>query len=107
MEILLIRHAYPDYANDTLTEVGHEEARLLAKRLQPVRIDKIYVSPAGRAQATARPTSDVKGVPLTTLGWLNDLVLPYLAIGADTVAFPRTGWNSRTPTQTVQRHFAP
>ncbi len=31
MEIILIRHGEPDYANDTLTSRGHKEAKKLAK----------------------------------------------------------------------------
>ena len=41
MEMLLIRHAEPDYANDTLTERGFWEARCLAARLEQVRVDRI------------------------------------------------------------------
>ena len=34
MRILIIRHGDPDYANDTLTEKGHKEAKLLAEKLK-------------------------------------------------------------------------
>ena len=34
MRILIIRHGDPDYANDTLTEKGHREAKLLAEKLK-------------------------------------------------------------------------
>ena len=42
MRILIIRHADPDYANDTLTEKGWKEASLLADRLQKEKIDYFY-----------------------------------------------------------------
>jgi probable phosphoglycerate mutase len=72
MEILLIRHGDPDYANDTLTDRGFKEARLLAQALVPLSIDKLYVSPLGRAQATCAFTSQAKGLSSTTLDWLRE-----------------------------------
>ena len=61
MRLLLIRHADPDYANDALTEKGHERARLLAERLAYVAIDAIYASPMGRARLTADYTTRRRG----------------------------------------------
>lgn len=49
MEIILIRHGDPDYANDTLTPRGHEEAKKLARFLADKPIDAIFQSPNGRA----------------------------------------------------------
>ena len=54
MRLLIIRHGDPDYTNDTLTEKGHREAKLLAERLKKERIDAIYSSPLGRAKDTCR-----------------------------------------------------
>ena len=56
MKLLLIRHGDPDYEKDNLTEVGKREAALLAERIAPMDITEYYVSPLGRAQATAAPT---------------------------------------------------
>ncbi len=53
MRLLIIRHGDPDYANDTLTEKGHREAKLLAEKLSCEKIDYIYSSPLGRARHTA------------------------------------------------------
>lgn len=52
MRLLFIRHADPDYAHDALTEAGKKEAKALASFLAKERIDKIYVSPLGRAKCT-------------------------------------------------------
>ena len=41
MELVLIRHGDPDYANDTLTSKGHEEARLLADYLSDLPVEII------------------------------------------------------------------
>jgi probable phosphoglycerate mutase len=73
MKLMLIRHGDPDYASDSLTPRGHEEARLLAKALAEVRIDAIYASPMGRAQLTARYTAERRRMPVVTLAWLHEL----------------------------------
>jgi len=73
MRLMLIRHGDPDYANDSLTPLGHEQAKLLAEALADVRLDVLYASPMGRAQLTAKYTADRKGMPITTLDWLHEL----------------------------------
>lgn len=72
MEILLIRHGDPDYANDTLTEKGLREARQLAEGLREVQIDRIYVSPLGRARATVAPMAQAKRLEPVVLDWLRE-----------------------------------
>ena len=52
MRIFIIRHGDPDYERDTLTEKGHREAALLAKRYKDEKIDYFYSSPLGRAKHT-------------------------------------------------------
>ena len=53
MRILIIRHCDPNYAIDSLTEKGWREAEMLTERLAKEKIDAYYVSPLGRAKATA------------------------------------------------------
>lgn len=77
MRILLIRHGDPDYANDTVTEKGKREAKLLASRLAGENIDKIYCSPLGRAQDTAIPTAKKVGLAIETLEWLREIHIHY------------------------------
>ena len=49
-------------ATDTpLSETGHEQARALAKRLRPVRIDAMHVSPLTRCQQTAFAITETTG----------------------------------------------
>ena len=74
MKLLIIRHGDPDYERDSLTPAGFAEAELLADYLRDVRIDHAYVSPLGRAQATAAPTLAAKGMGATTLDWLREFV---------------------------------
>jgi probable phosphoglycerate mutase len=61
MRILIVRHGDPDYANDTLTEKGHREAKLLAEKLKKEKIDFIYSSPLGRARHTCDYTARALG----------------------------------------------
>ena len=72
MKLLIIRHADPDYAADSLTPAGWREAALLAERLENTEITKIYCSPLGRARDTASLTLRRKGMEATELEWLRE-----------------------------------
>ena len=72
MELLIVRHGDPDYANDTLTEKGKVEAELLAEKLSKMKIDACYVSPLGRARDTARYTLDKINQKAEVLDWLHE-----------------------------------
>lgn len=82
MRIFIIRHGDPDYVNDTLTEKGHREARLLAEKLSKEKIDYIYTSPMGRAKATCMYTAKALKMEeqVVVKDWLHEfdhaLVLP-------------------------------
>ena len=71
MKLLIVRHGEPDYEHDSLTEKGWREAELLADRLCRLNIRAFYVSPLGRAQATARPTLERLGRKAEVLDWLH------------------------------------
>ena len=65
MELLLIRHALPirrevteGAADPPLSDIGHQQAQLLADYLASEQIDAIYASPLIRAVETARPLSE-------------------------------------------------
>ena len=73
MEVLLIRHGDPDYANDALTERGHAEAKALAEHLRDAPIDDIYVSPMGRARITMSYTAHAHRREPVVLDWLHEL----------------------------------
>ncbi len=72
MKILIIRHADPDYALDSLTEKGFREANFLAQYLKDIAIDDFYCSPLGRARATAAPTLEAHGKSAEILDWLEE-----------------------------------
>lgn len=78
MRLLIIRHGDPDYVHDSLTETGHLEARLAAERLSGEQIDYFYLSPLGRAQATAAYTLERMKRSGETLPWLREFEAPIL-----------------------------
>jgi probable phosphoglycerate mutase len=69
MRLYLIRHADPDYENDTITPAGHLEAKALARRLAAAGLDRIYCSPLQRAIDTAKYTADALGIAPVTEPW--------------------------------------
>ena len=77
MHLIFIRHADPDYKNDSLTEKGFKEAELLALRAAKWQnLEHLYVSPMGRAQKTAEAIQKKVNVPSTTLNWLREFNYP-------------------------------
>ncbi len=73
MRLILIRHADPDYPNDTLTPKGHEQAELLGKAMEGTKIDELFVSPMGRAQLTAQYILRNSTLKPVILPWLHEL----------------------------------
>ena len=72
MQIIIIRHGEPDYANDTLTPKGRDEAIALANFLKNIPVKKFYCSPMGRARDTAAPTLSFTGRRAQILDWLQE-----------------------------------
>ncbi len=72
MRLILIRHADPEYQKDTITARGKREAALLAKRVANWQVDDVYVSPLGRAKATAEPCLRAWGKEATVLDWAKE-----------------------------------
>lgn len=97
MRLLFIRHGDPDYEHDSLTEKGFREAELLVPRLTKEKIDRFYLSPLGRAQATARPTLEALGAEGETLPWLREFGAVLDVTGSEllTKAYPDTRENGK------------
>ena len=72
MKILLIRHAEPDYPNNTLTKQGFVEAECLSEKLKNSNITHIYSSPLPRAVYTAQPTADKINKEVKICEWLKE-----------------------------------
>ena len=73
MKLIIVRHAEPDYARDSLTEKGWREAELLSRRLTRLEnVEGWYVSPLGRARDTASVTLRKIGAEAEVLPWLHE-----------------------------------
>lgn len=73
MRLYIIRHADPDYANNTLTPAGHLEAQALARRLASHGLDYLYCSPLERARLTARYTADLLKIEPAVEEWTQEI----------------------------------
>ncbi len=84
MELLLVRHAQPEWDRDKISTVnpgltrrGKEQAELLAGRLQHEVFDLLLVSTALRAQETARPVRErSNGIPDADRAWMHEIHMP-------------------------------
>lgn len=76
MRLLIVRHADPDYSIDSLTEKGWREAEYLAERLAKENTAAYYVSPLGRAKATASLTLQKVGRTAEECDWLREFHAP-------------------------------
>jgi broad specificity phosphatase PhoE len=79
--LYLIRHGETLYGNGPegglpgreLTERGYRQIEALAELLADVRLDAIYASPLGRAQATAETIARRNGATVTTVEELREI----------------------------------
>ena len=62
MYLFFVRHGYPDYEHDCLTEYGKKQAEAVAERFSLLGLDKIYASTMGRATETAGYTARKLGL---------------------------------------------
>jgi probable phosphoglycerate mutase len=76
MKIIIIRHADPDYENDSLTPKGWREAVYLRELLQEQELTHVYVSPLGRARATAAAALEGRGIEPIVCEWLREFDAP-------------------------------
>ena len=83
MELVLVRHAEPEWVREgltiddpPLTERGFEQAERLATRLAEERFDEVLVSPLLRARQTAAPLLRRLGLPLRTEPWMHEIRSP-------------------------------
>ena len=83
MEIVIIRHAQPEWVKDgfsvdnpPLTELGFQQAEALAEELRDENFDEILVSPLVRTQQTAAPILQALGRDLVIEPWLEEIRNP-------------------------------
>lgn len=80
MLLYYIRHGDPIYDPDSLTQLGHEQAKALARRLSIFGVDELYSSTSNRAIETAKATANILGREIHTLDFLNENYLKGLQI---------------------------
>ncbi len=80
MEIVLIRHGEPEWIRDgltvvdpPLTELGRQQAAMLADAMSGEHFDEILVSPLVRARQTAQPLLHALGRPEVVDPWLEEI----------------------------------
>ena len=84
MELVLVRHAQPEWSRDRtarvdpgLTERGRRQADLVARRLADRSFDRLLVSTATRARETAAPLHDLRPEPaIEERAWLHEIHMP-------------------------------
>lgn len=79
--VILVRHGETESSRErrfagatdvALTDFGREQARALAQRLRPARIDAIHVSPLLRCRQTAEAITEVTGRKATVVDELRE-----------------------------------
>ena len=73
MKIIFVRHGHPDYVNDCLTPLGHEQAEKAAQRLKNEGIQQIFSSPYGRAYETAQHTASILSQDVQKLDFMREI----------------------------------
>ena len=83
MEIVILRHAEPEWVKDglsvdnpPLTQRGHMQASFLAAALRDEHFDEILVSPLVRTRQTAEPLLSLKSAQLEVEPWLEEIRNP-------------------------------
>jgi probable phosphoglycerate mutase len=74
MLLFYIRHGDPIYSPDSLTPLGHEQAKALAKRLLTHGVNEIYSSPSNRAQLTATPIAELLKKEIKICEWADEAI---------------------------------
>ncbi len=72
MLLFYVRHGDPIYDPDSLTPLGHEQAKALAKRLLLYGVDEVYSSPSTRARQTAQPFCELSRKSMTICDWADE-----------------------------------
>jgi len=80
MELVLMRHAQPEWVRDdrvrvnpNLTELGYRQAGRLATAVAKERFDELHASPLTRALETAAPVFDTVGAAESVEPWLEEI----------------------------------
>ena len=70
VNIFYVRHGDPNYELDTLTELGHKQAKLTSEVLKNISFDAIYASPSNRAVLTGSYLANLVHQEMIKQDWL-------------------------------------
>lgn len=73
MKIYFVRHGHPDYKNDCLTALGHEQAEAAAERLRGCGIERVFSSSQSRALQTAEHTAKLLGLDVIPCDFIREI----------------------------------
>lgn len=107
MEIVLVRHAQPEWARDAeaqvdpgLTTLGRQQAEHVAERLAAESFDEVLLSTARRAQQTAEPILEAITTPwVENRAWLHEIHMPAAWQGTPAAEVGRVLRNARDRTR--------
>lgn len=102
MKLLIVRHGDPDYAIDSLTPTGWQEAELLSRRLTRLDVSAFYCSPLGRARDTASLTLKALDREAETLPWLREFAAQ---VQRPDRIVPGIAWDWLPQDWTVEKRF--
>ena len=72
MDIYFIRHGDPDYENDSLSEMGHFQAKKTAEELFKIPFDMIFSSSMNRAIETSKHLADKTNQKIISFDWARE-----------------------------------
>ena len=73
MRLVFVRHGYPNYQLDCLTEVGHLHAEAAAERLADEPFTRIFSSTCGRAVETAEHIAAKHDLPVESFDFMREI----------------------------------
>ena len=73
MRIVFVRHGYPDYKQDCLTDIGHLHAEAAAVRLADEPFKRIFSSTMGRAVETAEHIAAKHNLPVESFDFMREI----------------------------------
>lgn len=72
MLLFYVRHGDPIYRPDSLTELGHQQAKALVQRMKECKPERLFASSSERAILTAKPTAEFLNKEIEILDWCNE-----------------------------------
>lgn len=72
INIYYVRHGDPTYDPDSLTELGHQQAKLTAEQLKDIPFDLVFSSPSNRAYLTASYLAKLINKDIVKLDWASE-----------------------------------